>query len=132
MDRRSGRHNVKKIGAKVLASLYFEIGGTDFTSAISKLKNLNPDVVFNIASTTEAALIQKQAKELDYYTQWIGVGGQFTQAYFKMTGPLSEYAMGSSLEPDQGYEGSGHGSLCQGLPEKISGEPSRHILQSRL
>jgi branched-chain amino acid transport system substrate-binding protein len=89
----------KKIGAKVLARLYFEIGGTDFTSAISKLKNLNPDVVFNIASTTEAALIQKQAKELDYYTQWIGVGGQFTQAYFKMTGPLSEYAMGSSLEP---------------------------------
>jgi branched-chain amino acid transport system substrate-binding protein len=89
----------KKIGAKVLAKLYFEIGGTDFTSAISKLKDLNPDVVFNIASTTEAALIQKQAKELDYATQWIGVGGQFTQAYFKMTGPISEYAMGSSLEP---------------------------------
>jgi len=89
----------KKIGAKVLASLYFEIGGTDFTSAISKLKDLNPDVVFNIASTTEAALIQKQAKELNYATQWIGVGGQFTQAYFKMTGPLCEYAMGSSLEP---------------------------------
>ncbi|MBU0733768.1 MAG: ABC transporter substrate-binding protein, partial [Proteobacteria bacterium] len=65
----------------------------------SKLKNLNPDVVFNIASTTEAALIQKQAKELDYSTQWIGVGGQFTQAYFEMTGPISEYAMGSSLEP---------------------------------
>lgn len=89
----------KKIGAKVLAKLYFEIGGTDFTSAISKLKDLKPDVVFNIASTTEAALIQKQAKELDYATQWIGVGGQFTQAYFKMTGPISEYAMGSSLEP---------------------------------
>ncbi len=89
----------KKIGAKVLANLYFEIGGTDFTSAISKLKSLNPDVVFNIASTTEAALIQKQAKELNYATQWIGVGGQFTQAYFKMTGPISEYAMGSSLEP---------------------------------
>ena len=89
----------QKIGAKVLASLYFEIGGTDFTSAISKLKDLNPDVVFNIASTTEAALIQKQAKELNYATQWVGVGGQFTQAYFKMTGPISEYAMGSSLEP---------------------------------
>ena len=56
-------------------------------------------MVFNIASTTEAALIQKQAKELDFVTQWIGVGGQFTQAYFKMTGPISQYAMGSSLEP---------------------------------
>ena len=43
--------------------------------------------------------LQKQAKELNYHTQWIGVGGQFTEAYFKMTGPISEYAMGSSLEP---------------------------------
>ncbi len=89
----------KKIGAKELAHLYFEIGDTDFTTQISKLKELNPDVTFNIASTTEAALIQKQAKELNFVTQWIGVGGQFTQAYFKMTGPVSQYAMGSSLEP---------------------------------
>ena len=89
----------KKIGAKVLAELYFEIGNTDFTASISKLKDLNPEVVFNIASTTEAALIQKQARELNFVTQWIGVGGQFTEAYFKMTGPVSEYAMGSSLEP---------------------------------
>lgn len=89
----------KKLGAEVLARLYFEIGETDFTSSISKLKDLNPDVVFNIASTTEAALIQKQAKELDFYTQWIGVGGQFTEAFFKMTGAMSEFGMGSSLEP---------------------------------
>ena len=89
----------KKIGAKVLDSFYFEIGATDFTTQISRLKELKPDVVFNIASTTEAALIQKQAKELDFVTQWIGVGGQFTEAYFKMTGPISEYAMGASLEP---------------------------------
>jgi branched-chain amino acid transport system substrate-binding protein len=89
----------KKLGAKELAHLYFEIGDTDFTTQISKLKNLDPDVTFNIASTTEAALIQKQAKELNFVTQWIGVGGQFTEAYFKMTGPISQYAMGSSLEP---------------------------------
>ncbi len=89
----------KKIGAKILDRLYFEIGDTDFTSPISKLKSLDPDVTFNIASTTEAALIQKQAKELGFVTQWIGVGGQFTEAYFEMTGPVSQYSMGSSLEP---------------------------------
>ena len=89
----------QKIGAKELAHLYFEIGDTDFTTQISKLKELKPDVTFNIASTTEAALIQKQAKELNFVTQWIGVGGQFTEAYFKMGGTTCEYAMGSSLEP---------------------------------
>lgn len=89
----------KKIGAQDLAHLYFEIGDTDFTSPISKLKELKPDVTFSIASTTEAALIQKQAKELGYATQWIGVGGHFTQAFFELTGPVSQFAMGSSLEP---------------------------------
>jgi branched-chain amino acid transport system substrate-binding protein len=73
----------EKIGAKVLDRLYFEIGDTDFTAPITKLKGLNPDVVFNIASTTEAALIQKQAKELNAVTQWIGVGGQFTEAFLR-------------------------------------------------
>lgn len=89
----------KKIGAKELAHLYFQIGDTDFTTQISKLKQLKPEVTFNIASTTEASLIQKQAKEQNFVTQWIGVGGQFTQAYFKMCGPVCQYAMGSSLEP---------------------------------
>ena len=89
----------KKIGATESAHLYFEIGDTDFTTQISKLKQLKPDVTFNIASTTEAALIQKQAKELNFVTQWIGVGGQFTEAFFKMAGTMCQYAMGSSLEP---------------------------------
>jgi branched-chain amino acid transport system substrate-binding protein len=89
----------KKIGATELAHLYFEIGDTDFTTQISKLREMKPDVTFNIASTTEAALIQKQAKELNFVTQWIGVGGQFTEAYFKMAGTMCQYAMGSSLEP---------------------------------
>ena len=89
----------KKEGFKILGSFYFEIGATDFTSQISKLKELNPEFIFNIASTTEAALIQKQAKELNYAAQWMGAGGHFTQAYFEMTGSISEYAMGSSSEP---------------------------------
>lgn len=89
----------KKVGAKELAHLYFEIGDTDFTTQISKLKELNPDLTFCIGSTTEQTLIMKQAKELSYVTQWIGAGGHFTEAFFKMTGPISQFAMGNSVEP---------------------------------
>jgi len=89
----------KKVGAKELAHLYYEIGDTDFTTQISKLKELKPEVTFCIGSTTEQTLIQKQAKELDFVTQWIGVGGHFTEAFFKMSGATCEFAMGSSLEP---------------------------------
>lgn len=89
----------KKNGTNELTHLYFQIGDTDFTTQISKLKELKPDVVFCIGSTTEQALIQKQAKELNFVTQWIGVGGHFTEAFFKMVGLDTRYAMGVSLEP---------------------------------
>lgn len=89
----------RKIGAKELTHLYFQIGDTDFTTQISKLKELKPEVTFCIGSTTEQALIQKQAKELNFVTQWIGVGGHFTEAFFKMVGLDAQYAMGVSLEP---------------------------------
>lgn len=89
----------KSIGAQELAHLYFQMGDTDFTTQITKLKQLNPDVTFSIASTVEAALIQKQAKEQSFATQWIGAGGHFTAAYFKMAGSAAQFAMGNSLEP---------------------------------
>ena len=111
----------KKIGAEIMANLYFEIGETDFTAPISKLKDMNPDVVFNIASTTEAALIQKQAKELNFSTQWIGVGGQFTEAYFKMTGPISQYAMGSSLEPTKAMKDPATAAFVNAYTAKYPG-----------
>jgi len=90
---------VKKIGSNELTHLYYQIGDTDFTTQISKLKELKPEVSFSIGSTTEQALIQKQAKELNYVTQWIGVGGHFTEAFFNMVGLDAQYAMGVSLEP---------------------------------
>jgi branched-chain amino acid transport system substrate-binding protein len=111
----------KKIGAKELTKLYFEIGDTDFTTQITKLKELKPEVTFNIASTTEASLIQKQAKELDFVTQWIGVGGQFTQAYFEMSGPICEYAMGSSLEPTLNMKDPETAAFVKAYEEKFPG-----------
>ncbi|MFH1032916.1 MAG: ABC transporter substrate-binding protein [Pseudomonadota bacterium] len=89
----------QKNGVQELAHLYYEIGDTDFTTQISKLKELKPELTFCIGSTTEQALIQKQSKEQNFVTQFLGVGGHFTEAFFKMTGAMSQYAMGSSLEP---------------------------------
>jgi branched-chain amino acid transport system substrate-binding protein len=89
----------KRLGAEELAHLYFQIGDTDFSTQITKLKQLNPDVTFSISSTVEAALIQKQAREQSFVTQWIGAGGHFTAAFFQMAGASAQFAMGNSLEP---------------------------------
>ncbi len=111
----------KKIGAEVLDTFYFEVGATDFTTQISRLKQLKPDVVFNIASTTEAALIQKQAKELDFVTQWIGVGGQFTEAFFEMAGTTGEYDMGASMEPTKAMKDPETAAFVHAYQKKYPG-----------
>jgi branched-chain amino acid transport system substrate-binding protein len=90
----------KAAGAQELTHLYYQLGDTDFTTQITKLKELKPDVTFSIGSTVEQSLIQKQAKEQGFVTQWIGAGGHFTEAFFKMVGPTAQYAMGNSLEPN--------------------------------
>jgi branched-chain amino acid transport system substrate-binding protein len=111
----------KKIGAKELAHLYYEIGDTDFTTQISKLKELKPEVTFSIGSTTEQTLIQKQAKELGFVTQWIGVGGHFTEAFFKMSGPVCDCAMGSSLEPTLNLKTPETGAFVKAYEAKYPG-----------
>lgn len=90
----------KEIGAQELAHLYYQIGDTDFTTQITKLKQLNPELTFSIGSTVEQSLIQKQAREQNFVTQWFGAGGHFTEAFFKMLGPTARYAMGNSIEPN--------------------------------
>jgi branched-chain amino acid transport system substrate-binding protein len=89
----------KKLGASDLAHLYFQIGDADFTTQISKLKNLKPEVTFSIGSTTEEALITKQSKELNFVTQWVGAGGHMTEEFFKMVGLDSLYIIAGSNEP---------------------------------
>jgi branched-chain amino acid transport system substrate-binding protein len=89
----------KKLGAEDLIHMYFQIGDSDFTTQISKLKNLAPEVTFSVGSTTEVALIVKQSKELDYVTQFVGAGGPLTEEFFKMTGLNSVYLVATTNEP---------------------------------
>ncbi len=111
----------KQNGVKELAHLYYEIGDTDFTTQISKLREMKPDLTFCIGSTTEQALIQKQAKEQNFVTQWLGVGGHFTEAFFKMAGAMSEYAMGSSLEPTLNMKDPQTAAFVQAYQAKYPG-----------
>jgi branched-chain amino acid transport system substrate-binding protein len=114
----------KQIGAKDLANMYFQIGTTDFTTEISKLKELAPEVVFHIASTTEAALVQKQSKELNFVTQWVSASGQFTAAFFEMTKSMSEYAMGAVGDPNLQVNSPVAASFVKSYKEKFMGSRS--------
>jgi len=95
------------IGAeKVVATEYFNIGDTDFTTQLSKLKALNPPVVYIVGSTTEIALIFKQCRELDFTTQWVDMGGAFTAAFYEMAGKDCLYYVGNGIDPSLAPEGT--------------------------
>lgn len=65
-------------GFEIVAYESFKSGATDYTSLITKFKNLNPDVFLFIGYVGDAILLTKQAKELDFnpkmYLDTLGVG----------------------------------------------------------
>ena len=91
---------------KVLTTEYFNIGDTDFTTQLSKLKDLNLPVVYIVGSTTAIALIFKQCHELDFTTQWVDMGGAFTAAFYKMAGRDGLYYVGNGIEPSLAAKGT--------------------------
>lgn len=53
-----------KEGGKVTAELMFKSGDRDFTPQLSRIKSVNPDIIYAPIYYTELALIAKQAREM--------------------------------------------------------------------
>ena len=73
-------------GVKKVAEEYFNIGTTDFSSQLSKIKNTNPDVVFVVASTNDAANIMTQAREIGLHKQFVMLGGVAQDEFLRLAG----------------------------------------------
>ncbi|MGC8972355.1 MAG: ABC transporter substrate-binding protein [bacterium] len=73
-------------GVKKLAEEYFNIGSVDFYSQLSKIKAADPDVIFTIANTNDAANILKQAKEIGLNKQFVMLGGVAMDEFLKLAG----------------------------------------------
>ena len=53
-----------KLGGKVVSETMFKTGDRDFTPQLSRIKAVNPDVIYAPLIFTECALIAKQAREM--------------------------------------------------------------------
>ncbi len=67
--------NLGKAGLKPVAHEQYNVGDTDFTAQISRLKEATPDVTFLYGLVKEPVIILRQAHELGFKTQWIGSTG---------------------------------------------------------
>jgi branched-chain amino acid transport system substrate-binding protein len=77
-------------GAEVLAMESFVPGDKDFTAILTRLKNLNPDLLYLAAHWTDAALIAVQASELGFKVNMMGSGILATDGFIQNAGATAE------------------------------------------
>lgn len=73
-------------GVVKVAEEYFTLGTTDFYSQLSKIKSVDPDIVFTVANTNDAANILKQAHEIGLYKQFVMLGGVAQDEFLRLAG----------------------------------------------
>jgi branched-chain amino acid transport system substrate-binding protein len=89
----------KKLGIKVLLKEGYNKGAVDFKPMLTKVKAMNPDLVYMVSYVMDAALLMRQAKELDFNPKlFIGGGAGFTLPEFhKNAGSAAEFVYSATL-----------------------------------
>jgi len=73
-----------KLGIKVLDVKSYSSGTVDFKPLIQNARKSNPDIVYMISYVMDAALIMKQAREINFTPKlFIGAGAGYTMPAFK-------------------------------------------------
>ncbi len=96
---KSFEEDCEKLGIKVLTKEGYNKGAIDFKPLLTKVKAMNPDLVYMVSYVMDAALMMRQAKELDFNPKlFIGGGAGFTLPEFqKNAGDAAEYVYSATL-----------------------------------
>ena len=96
---KSFEEECKKAGYNVLLKEGYEAGGIDFKPVLTRVKQLNPDIVYMVSYVMDAALLMKQSKELKITPKmFIGGGAGFTLPEFQQNaGVASENVISATL-----------------------------------
>ena len=79
-------NEAKKEGSKIVANLSFALGEKDMTPFLTKIKALNPDLIYCTGYYSEGALTVKQAKALGIKAQLLGQEGFDSPMFLKIAG----------------------------------------------
>ena len=99
----------KKLGLKVVMKEGYEAGAVDFKPLLTKVKAKNPDMIYMISYVMDAALLMRQAKELNLNPKlFVGGAAGFTMPEFlKNAGDAANYVFSATLwTPSLPYPGA--------------------------
>jgi branched-chain amino acid transport system substrate-binding protein len=80
----------KRLGAKVLAEESFVPGEKDFTAILSRIKGMNPELVYIPVFYVDAAAILNQAKRMRFEPVWMGNSSLFTEKLIELGGEAAD------------------------------------------
>ena len=75
--------NFQRLGGRILATVDYSTGDTDFTAQLTALRAHNPDVVFAPGNFTESALVIRQARDLGITQPFLGGDTWETDEFLK-------------------------------------------------
>lgn len=81
---------VQKNGGKILATFGVTADQQDFTAELTKIKSLDPDVVYFGGLTPIGVRVRAQMDKLGLRSQFEGTSGIVSEAFIEGTGPLAE------------------------------------------
>ncbi len=91
----------EKLGIKVVANESFMRGARDFKAQLTKIKSLNPDILFIPGYTQETAPAANQARQLGMNQKILGVYGDMDEVYIQLAGKAAEgHVIASEYDAD--------------------------------
>lgn len=98
----------RELGAEVVASeAYIEGQSRDFTPQLTKIKALNPDLIFLAGYYTEGAMIVQQARKLEMNIPFLGPDGLNSVEFVKLGGSAVEGVMFAGyFHPSMNFPGT--------------------------
>ncbi|KAB0265335.1 ABC transporter substrate-binding protein [Microvirga brassicacearum] len=77
-------------GGEIVAKESYNTGEQDFSSMLTKLRTLKPDVVYIGGWAGDGATIVRQAAEVGLRAQFVGSGSMLSDDFITLAGPASE------------------------------------------
>ena len=94
--------NLPKYGMTLVSEQTFNVGDTDMTAQMTKIKAANPDVVVLVSAGKEAATVAKEHQSLGIKAPLVGTHGNARQQFIDGAGTAAEgftFAAGKILIP---------------------------------
>ncbi len=101
------RANAKAFGMDVLLVEYFPAGTADFSSILTRMRGLNPDIWVSIAYTNEVIEMVRQMRSVNYLPKMYVSNGTSQDDFMKASGKDGQSIFGiSNYEPHQKSKGN--------------------------